>query len=139
MPIKETIYYDNKIFRFYDILDNDQSQWCDVEIKIKELVYDNDSKFYDITYNYYDNFDLIEFDNASENRFIKNKANPFYYKCKMTTPDMINGVIVVKNSMTDEMIKYLLMDYEELDKYIGNTWGVQYKANIMFALALMWD
>jgi len=41
--------------------------------------------------------------------------------------------------MTDEMVKYLLMDYEELDLYIGNTWNVQYKANIMFALAFLWD
>ena len=149
---KEIMSDITKTFRFYDILDNDETRWCDVEINIKELVYTNGTMFYDISYKYCDYLDLIDLDSDSDNDndndngnynhancFIKNKANPFYYKRNIITQNMIDGVIIAKNSMTDEMVKYLLMDYEELDQYIGNTWTVLYKANIMFAFAFMWD
>ena len=133
-----------KIFRFYDLFDNQETVWCDVSINVKQLNYQSGQEFYDITYNYVYSNNLHtltsndENDENDENDKIY-RTNPFYYKNTIITQDMLDGVIIAKNSMTDEMVKYLLMDFEELDKYIGNTWNVQYKANIMFALAFMWD
>ncbi len=140
-----------KIFRFYDLFDNQESIWCDVTINVKHLKYNTGQEFYDITYSYLYNHDnnVDNINNVNNDYNINDlnseddndiyRTNPFYYKRKIITFDMLDGVIVAKNSMTDEMVKYLLMDFDELDKHIGNTWTVLYKANIMFALAFMWD
>ena len=138
-----------KTFRFYDLFDNQESIWCDVTINVKHLKYNSGQEFYDITYSYvynHDNkydiqvvYDIINDLISDDDDNDIYRTNPFYYKRKLITFDMLDGVIVAKNSMTDEMVKYLLMDFDELDKHIGNTWSVLYKANIMFALAFMWD
>ena len=137
----QTVSDITKIFRFYDIFDNQETKWCDVTINVKHLLYSGGQEFYDITYSYNYSKELDSFNedlNIDEIDEIY-RTNPFYYKNKIITSDMTEGVIVAKNSMTDEMVKYLLMDYTELDLYIGNTWNIQYKANVMFALAFMWD
>ena len=49
------------------------------------------------------------------------------------------GEIIVKNSFTQEMIKYLLMDFNELEKYSGVSTPNYYKIQIIQAISLFWD
>ena len=134
-----------KVFKFYDIFDNDERNYCEVTINVKVLKYDNGNQYYDVSYSY---SYINETGNTEEflkiGSFNVQRSNPFYYiYCRRNDihnidGDSLEGVIVVKNSMTDEMIKYLLMEYKEMNN-IGTTWCVQYKVNVMHALALMWD
>ena len=128
-----------KTIRFYDLFDNVEYIFCDVTINVKLLLYSNTNKYYDITYSYkYSNGSSLDIpiENLSDK---ENRTNPFYYKQNSLSNDSYNGVIVAQNSLTDKMIEYLLMDSDELENYIGSTWYVQYKANIMYMLSFMWD
>ena len=141
----QTLSDTSKTFRFYDLFDNIDTKWCDVTINVKHLRYSGDNDFYDITYSYQyssNNNDLLTgyiFDDSNSDDDEIYRTNPFYYKNALITSDMLDGVIVVKNSLTDEMVQYLMMEYDEMDNHIGNTWNVQYKANVMFTLAFLWD
>jgi hypothetical protein len=48
------------------------------------------------------------------------------------------GVYVIKNSLTEIMVEYLLMDYEELEKVCGKPSQI-YKISIIEMLAKLWD
>ena len=53
--------------------------------------------------------------------------------------EMYNGDIIHVNSLTDQMINYLLMSYSELEKYSGHNTPQQYKTQIIKAINLFWD
>ena len=145
-------------FRFYDLHDNIQETYCDVKIDICIMTYHDGRQYYDISYSYnYDEHTCstynIPFNNEAINSEVnisnndidileKHKSirsNPFYYKQSQIGDDAYEGVIVYKNALTDQLVAHLLMPDEELDNVSGHTWYVQYRANIMFMLALMWD
>jgi hypothetical protein len=50
-----------------------------------------------------------------------------------------DGVIVVKNAMTQIMVDYLLADPEELVKVSGTSSSQQYRTIIMKNLSRLWD
>lgn len=129
------------VFRFYDFHDNIEENYCIVKINISIMTYHNKQQYYDISYSYsYINNDTINNDTINTIDIHKtNRTNPFYYKQSQLCDDAYEGVIVYKNDITDQLVKYLMMKDEELDNICGNTWMVQYRANIMFMLALMWD
>ena len=120
-----------KVIKFLDIFDNQEEHFCIVKINIKEIQYVHEKKqiYYDITYYYTYSSEAKE----------ALRAHPFYYNQKIRESDDSNGVIIVKNNMTETMINYLLMNEEELSKQIGNTWWMQYKIKIMETLNLFWD
>ena len=139
-------------FRFYDLHDNIQETYCDVKIDISIMTYLDKRQYYDISYCYnYDEHTCSTYDIPFNNDVInsndidmleKHKSilcNPFYYKQSQIGDDAYEGVIVYKNALTDQMVSHLLMSDRELDNVCGNTWNVQYRANTMFMLALMWD
>jgi hypothetical protein len=49
------------------------------------------------------------------------------------------GDIIVKNSMTSEMVKYLFMEDEELSKKIGSSTPQRYRTYIIQTLSSLWD
>tara|TARA_Y100000591_G_scaffold149662_1_gene128573 strand:- start:4970 stop:5464 length:495 start_codon:yes stop_codon:yes gene_type:complete len=164
MPTK-IVNETTKVFKFYDLFDNDERNYCETTINVKTLLYENGNEYYDISYSYaYTNVtgieetshrsiserddetideDIEQYDKLlPTNALNLPRTNPFYYIYHKRTnieSDSLEGVITVKNSMTDEMVKFLMMDYKDMDKHIGNTWCVQYKVNIMHSLALLWD
>lgn len=118
-------------FRFFDIFDNREDVYCDVKIIVIEKI-SGDVPIYDITYKY-------DIPYNSEEHFEKSKrAHPFFYSKNITEDDK-EGVIVFRNSLTEKLVEYLLMDKEDLEKISGNTWWVQYKIKIMETLAIFWD
>lgn len=97
---------------------------CKIKVNIKELVYPRGIYYYRISYT----------NTFSNNVF--NEAHPFY---NSDLKDHIDGDIVLKNEMTEVMIKYLLMNEDELALYSGNSTPMYYRGVIMKNLAYLWD
>ena len=116
-----------KTFKFYDIFDNNELYYCNVTINIKELKYSNGIIHYDISYLY----------TYSDNLEQSKQCNPFYYSSDIYNSNDMYGVIIIKNEMTTIMVEYLMMDFDELQKYCGSTWSMQYKIYIMTMLTLL--
>lgn len=95
---------------------------CKVGITIKTLLYESGDYFYDISYSYC-------FSSACAGYL-----HPF-----SSNMDSCEGDIIAKNSMTEEMVRHLLMDDEALTKVSGHTCPVDYRKKIMRCLALLWD
>ena len=122
-----------KTFRFVDQFDsiNSENTYCDIQIKVEELQYDNGYIYYMIKYN---NF----FSNQSDLKKDEiNSAHPFFYDKQFISN--IDGDVIIKNNMTEQMINYLLMESSELSLYSGSTTPMSYRANIMKMIALLWD
>tara|TARA_B100000676_G_scaffold252443_1_gene257860 strand:+ start:388 stop:762 length:375 start_codon:yes stop_codon:yes gene_type:complete len=110
------------------------SKLCETKISVKEQTYDSGKKVYIIDYihTYIDNGTrtvcALEEDVRAPNPF-----NERYYK------QHFDGEIIVKNEMTDMMIKYLMMDDEELIKHIGRITPEYYRMKIMHNIHNLWD
>ena len=119
-----------KTFKFYDIFQHEEvaelnKEYCYVTINVKSKL-SGEKSLFDISYNYtYSN-------NKSQ------RANPFNYSKNIQDTDM-EGVIVNKNSLTEKLIEYLIMDREETEKVSGGIFWLQYKIKIMETLANFWD
>ena len=117
--------------RFFDIFDSREDVYCDVTIIVIEKI-SGGLPIYDITYKY-----NIPY-NSEEDLEKSKRAHPFFYSKNITEDDK-EGVIVFRNSLTEKLVEYLLMNKEELEKISGNTWWLQYKIKIMETLAIFWD
>jgi len=122
-----------KTFRFVDLLgstDNDNI-YCDINITVEELQYENGHIYYMIKYkNTFSNQTDLKKDEI-------NQAHPFFYDKQFISN--IDGDVIVKNKMTEQIINHLLMDPSELSLHSGSTTPMNYRANIMKMIALMWD
>ena len=120
-----------KTFRFYDIFDNQEHIFCDLKVIVEEKM-SGGKNIYDITYQY--NIPQIE----GVDYDLSLRTHPFFYS-KDIQPEDKQGVIIIKNPMTDQLVRFLLMDQDELDEYTGGTYWIQYKIKIMESLAKFWD
>ena len=107
---------------------------CETEISITEKTYDSGKEVYIIDYihTYIDEGKRSVCALEEEVRI----PNPFadnHYKAHF------DGEIIVKNEMTDTMIKYLMMDDDELIKYIGRVMPQYYRMKIMHNIHNLWD
>ena len=86
---------------------------------------------YDLTYQW----EVI----SGNSNIHKNHANPFInMNFRYDTTDM-EGVIVVKNQLSIELIKHLVMPNEELSKICGDGDAEDYKKRIIYSLSLFWS
>lgn len=116
-------------FRFFPLFD--EKEWCDIHIVVEELQYENGNVYYMLKYeNTFSNPDELKKGDI-------NNAHPFYGN--NTLNSHISGDIIVKNSMTENMIKYLLMNTDELSLYSGTTSPMTYRATIMKMITMLWD
>ena len=94
-------------------------------------------------YYYYVNYDYTNFKESKEYKESDETdllyCHPFYGFSKDRIASSKEGVIVVKNSMTETMINYLLMKDEELASQIGRAVPSAYKVNIIQSLDNLWD
>ena len=49
------------------------------------------------------------------------------------------GEIIAKNSFSEELVKYLLMSFDELEQYSGASGAIGYKLSIMKCIQFLWD
>lgn len=116
-----------KTFKFINEFDPDDSSYYNITINITEIHYTNGLVYYDIRYYYH-------FTGVHSS---KKQIHPFY-----RNPDEIassDGVIVIKNKMTETMTTFLLADTEILQKLSGLTTAQTYRTNIMLMLSMLWD
>ena len=50
-----------------------------------------------------------------------------------------SGDIIHKNSLSEQLIKYLCMSDKDLEKYSGNVQAESYRINIIKSIQLLWD
>ena len=128
-----------KVFKFLDIFDNNEEIFCITNIKVVEK--ESGGKIiYDITYSY----DCPGLNSTNPEIVERSKkCFPFYYSKKKLGDVIYNiddeGVIVFKNSLTEKMVEYLLMEPNELQELIGTHWWMQYKIKVMESLTIFWD
>ena len=140
---KETSY------KFYDIYDNQDNIYCIVKIIVKKFYYnqvihaETVRYYYDITYKYHyieDGNDISHSTDFNPYSLVTiQKTNPFYYYRDKISDDSLEGVITLCNRVTTALVEQLLMDDDELEKELCNTWTVQYKTHLMYTLSTFWD
>lgn len=122
-----------KSFIFEDIFNERNRLKCKVTIEVTERI-SNKYKVYDIKfkYNYVNtNGNLTQVD-------VIRSPHPFA-SCDKSMIDFCNGEIVVKNAMTEQMVRHMMMDDEELAKVNGTTHPQHYRTLIILNLMHLWD
>ena len=107
---------------------NSKNDYCDITINVKHIKYGDDTEYY------YINYDNVFSKNHIDKDYIDD-SHPLYNYHKIISKNILHYNIITKNSMTTEMIKYLLMDYDELELHCGNNSPEFYKKGIMIGIA----
>tara|TARA_Y100000389_G_scaffold107615_1_gene104633 strand:+ start:11404 stop:11748 length:345 start_codon:yes stop_codon:yes gene_type:complete len=113
----------NKTFRLHDETQPRKyygQYYCDVTVTIVHKKYKDNTEFYDIQYDF----------------SYSSKDHDYINPLKENDRD---GVIIAVNELSDVLVKYLLMDIEELEKYSGSVTGECYKKTIMNTINSFWD
>tara|TARA_B100000902_G_scaffold399399_1_gene470057 strand:- start:107 stop:556 length:450 start_codon:yes stop_codon:yes gene_type:complete len=140
---------EEKTLRFYDIHDNQEHTYCNVNINIKKFYYNQDIHvesvryYYDITYKYRYiecgiDISLSTDFNPYSLTTIK-PTNPFYYYKDKISDDSLEGVIALSNRVTDALVEQLMMDDYNLERELCNIWIVQYRTHLMYILSTLWN
>ena len=124
--------YQQKTFRFNNETIDDN--YVDITISIIERNPNDDYyTYYDITYeNKYSNEKVLNHHPLYKLEDVRLQDGKYHISGS-------DGEFIVKNSLSEQLIKYLLMDLDELEMYSGNTSAIEYKANIMKSINLFWD
>ena len=94
---------------------------CTIKIIVETKLYEDGRIFYYITY---ENSDI-------------NSAHPFYKRKKLL--EHLDGDIVFKNPMTENLVDMLLMNDSELSSYSGSTTPDTYRKSLMKTITLIFD
>ena len=124
-----------KTFTFEDDFNPDNKTKCVTKISVEDKISNN-------TPIYYINYTHRIIDNEKEYSIVspEDVVNPCpFASLKGVFRDSFEGEILVKNEMTTNMINYMMMDDEELEKHIGGTTAQFYRKNIMITLSLFFD
>lgn len=107
------------------------NKYCDIEITVEHRLYDSGGEVYHIHYicTYSDNSPLCKTLNPFFGRWDDGSES---YECR-------HEDIIAANEMTENMVKFILMDFDELEKYSGHRTPLSYKISIMRAITFLWD
>ena len=117
----------NASFKFKELNGILGDEYCNLSVIVKKKKYISNEIYYDISYTC----------NYSSDSEMCLKLNPLANV--KSDIGVYQGDIVFSNEMSDSLIKYLLMPFEELEKYSGRVTAEQYKKQIIVALSLFWD
>lgn len=96
---------------------------CNLNLKIDLKTYDTNKQYYYVTY-VWDHKNIID--------------HPFYYD-KDFLDNNSDGEIIFKNTLSDNLIKFLMMSDTELKTESGSIHPKDYRILTMKAIALFWD
>jgi len=99
---------------------------CVLNIDIKLNTYGDDKQYYNISYKW----------NFVQDSLIK--IHPFFND-KEFLKNSSCGEIIFKNSLTDKLIEYLIMDNCDLETISGTTDALTYKQSIIKSISMFWD
>ena len=124
-----------KTFIFADEFCNNLAKKCETKITIEEKI-SNNSLVFNISYEHV----IIDNEKRITVRSVDDlqKPCPFAYSTEEAR-DNYEGVIVIKNEMTSAMVKFLMMDDDELSRHSGNSTPQHYRELIMVELTHFWD
>ena len=151
-------------FKFYDInrfyLPPDENQheyqkpFCQLDVKVTLKTYEDGRMFYYIDYewsylhwlkdkygsNLIKHADLIKNPKKydPEHSLPVMSLNPFF-RDKNQMEDHMDGEIIVKNSLSDQLVKYLLMDFDDLESHSGSVVPDNYKISVIKSISFFWD
>lgn len=115
-------------FNFINEFDKIKGEYCQINVKVEKKKYQDGKLYYYVNYTY---------QYSVENKTCQ-QANPLIQLSD--DPDEIYyGDIIAVNSLTDQLINYLLMPFDQLKKYTGNSTPQHYKTRIMESIKLFWD
>ena len=109
-----------KRFRFINEFDTSDNSYCNIIITVNEYLYDDGYTYYEINYDY-------EYNGLNSS------------KTTICPEITFNGVIILKNKMTEIMVEYLLTDPKELSKVSGASTQQCYRTNIILSLDRLLD
>ena len=119
-------------FLFHDEINQLNFIQCSVTINV-EPNSSNNNDVYEITfkYQYRRGVDVLNFSEILA-------PHPFA-DMDIEMQEFSNGALIIKNSMTEEMVKYMLMEDSELTKYSGLSTPQHYRTHIIHNLVRLWD
>jgi hypothetical protein len=110
-------------FRLHPLGEN---LYVDITFKVKE----KDNKYYiDFEYSFEDNLNEKIKNNIMKKLNLYDNMIESYYK----------GEIIHKNSLTEQLISYMLLSDEELEKFSGHVMTECYRLNLINTIKLLWD
>jgi hypothetical protein len=118
-------------FIFYSpsyIEKDNKDEYCTVFVSVRKLKYKSGKMYYDVSYKY----------NYSHNTSTVKEANPLF-NIDNDDGDSYKGDIIAVNSLSDQLINYLMMPFNELAKYSGSVMPSEYKISIIKSINLFWD
>lgn len=115
-------------FEFHDEDPFGLKEYTIVKVNVQKKQYENGNIFYYVNYDY---------EYSEETPKVK-ETNPLV-KLAEYVDEIYEHEIIYANELTDKLIKYLLMPYEELKHLCGNGTPQRYKFCIMEAIKLFWD
>ena len=118
----------NNSFEFRDEFPFGQKEYTIVKVNVQKKKYVNGDIFYYVNYDY----------EYSEDTPNVKETNPLV-KLSEYVDEIYDGEIIYANELTDKLIKYLLMPYEELKQFSGNGTPQRYKYCVMESIKLLWD
>lgn len=114
----------NSNFKFKESDGKESNLYCLIDVTVKKVKYATNEVYYDINYKCL---------YSSEDPLCK-KLNPL-----LSIETGYDGEIIFANEMSDILVKYLLMPFNELEKYSGRVSAEQYKKQIIKSINLFWD
>lgn len=124
-----------RVLKFKNNFDTRCTTTCYTKISIEEFSYDDsDTEYYRIGYTH----KFVDIDN----KMIDNP--PIVYPHPFADEDIglaefSNGNLIVKNTLTEQMLEFLMMTTNKLQKLIGNSCAEDYRKTIMHDIAKKWD
>lgn len=131
--VSETIFFQsNSNFIFYDEFNYNPNNYTKINISV--LGKETDNCYYYIQFDYEHYIDNKLFFPDDD---VIPSTHPFKYCYEK---DMsFEGSIVVKNELTEKLIKYLLMSFDDLKKFSGNNSSQTYKSMIMKTVVMLYN
>jgi len=125
----------NKTFKFVDEMMDDTDIYSLVTITFREEYYTHENNsYYLVSYKVDDYKDGVIY--TGDNKL---RSNPFYGIEGEKLDFLMEGEPVLKNSFTEMMYKYLLMEDETLQNHTGRTTPQHYRKSIMLSIDNFWD
>jgi hypothetical protein len=137
MPTTSSLTVGSIIVSFANLFNQTNDTTCETTIQIEEKTYDTGTKWYYVNYSYVLSDGTI-IDTIEKVR--NTKCHPFNSNIpKDQVIHHFDGYIVSKNSMTSEMVRYLLMSDDDLASYSGRNTPQQYRISLMRGMSYLWD
>ena len=103
-----------------------ETLYVDITFKVKEK---NNKYNIDFEYSFEDNLDEKIKNNIMKKLNLYNNMIESYYE----------GEVIHKNSFTEQLISYMLLPDQELEKFSGRIVAECYRLNLINTIKLLWD